>query len=115
MTSFNLKAYKKNPKRLRHLDGSVAIESHLTVNERYLIATWPGHADFLVHDLNFEQSLRLAPSTRKVKCRLYLAKVDGLGLWSSDWARSAEDWQQSSGFLSWHGDEWEEEIPVGDV
>ena len=59
MTPFNITEYKEKPERLRHLDGSAPIESHLTVNQRYLIARWPGNVGFIVHDLNFERSLHL--------------------------------------------------------
>ena len=115
MTPFNLEAYKKNPERLRHLDGSIPVESCLTVNDSYLVVRWKARDASVCYDLSLENNLRLAPITRKVKCRLYFDTNGCLGGWTSDQNAVVEKFALGVYFKHWHGPEWEEEIPAGDV
>ena len=116
MTPFTLEAYKKNPERLRHATGATARHAALTTDEKYIFVCWADTSESMLYVLECTDGfLYLAPLTRKVKCRLYIDNAGKLALWDSTWVTPSAGIFGCSFFGSWHGPEWEEEIPVGDV
>ena len=114
MTPFNLEAYKKNPDRLRGVYTATVVRSQLVFESCIAVEWSTGFFSLYTNEVDYAQ-LRLAPLTRKVKCRLWIDTNGFLGGWTSDQNADAEKFALGVYFKHWHGPEWEEEIPAGDV